>query len=273
MGVNDAINLKLIFCRSHSPRSKPLQGEDCLPLDCTAAREIQPEAIMMRQLGHQGLVGAFAEVYYMMRLRCTRAAGRKGRDMNCSHNVSQRFTSTRTLQICTIKILILILTPFCLLEVRGYTTAHLPQDEPAYTSKLMSVAMVSESWLRRRILPEPTAISFLAASMANTSLAYTYYRLNARDKHQQVIIAAAFVAGIMVALGLEIREMAAVLSMGAWSLFTGLLLSDLFHFFCVRQPRQPRQIEDGMFGEVALDEKLAVFGVSDHPRLAAPCQC
>lgn len=84
--------------------------------------------------------------------------------------------------------------------------------------------------------------------MAFVALAYAYHRANQDDAYQNGVIISATVAGLVLALSLDLGILIGAFGVATWFLLLGLIFSDCFHAVCMRKPWQSRWEERGSLG-------------------------
>jgi hypothetical protein len=87
------------------------------------------------------------------------------------------------------------------------------------------------------VTTEPPAVFFFIASMSFTTLSYANYSSNRSDVYQNTILISGTVSGLLVALSLDTGVLSGIFGLEPWFLLLSLVLSDFFHFVCVRKQR------------------------------------
>lgn len=212
--------------------------------------------------------------------------------------------TVRNLHTCAVKAVVVMLTPFCLLEMSNFAAARGRSVDDAKASRLLSLITVSSPKVEdheiqasscidkktQTSIPPPwgelftatTATAFVIALMTYTSSVYSYHRVTEGDKHQRVAVLAAFATGSTIAWTLGLSLVVGIFSLGASGAFLGLLVSDIFHSIALRHRQQNRRSVGERPGMAVCDEKIPFLGDEASPefvtftrplRTAEPCAC
>ena len=130
-----------------------------------------------------------------------------------------------------------------------FANAHAHQVHREKWAKLTSIFPISAKGSTHPTLAEPPALLFLVASISFTASTHAYYSTNRGDIFQNTTLLSGTVLGLLMALSMDLGILLGIFGLEPWFLLLCLILSDVFHFVCVRRQRCEACVSNQEFGD------------------------
>jgi hypothetical protein len=148
-----------------------------------------------------------------------------------------------------IKVIASLLAIVCASLMSKFAYAHSHQVYRDNGEKLTSIFPITAKPFALPSLADPPALLFLIASMSFTASAYAYYSSNRGDIFQNTILLSGTVLGLLLALSMGLGILLGIFGLEQWFLLLSLVISDIFHFICVRRQRCEGCVSNQEFGD------------------------
>ena len=130
-----------------------------------------------------------------------------------------------------------------------FAYAHSHEVHRDKWEKLTSIFPITAKPFVHSILADPPALLFLIASMSFTASAFAYYSINRSDVFQNTILLSGTVLGLVVALSMDLGILLGIFGLEQWFLLLSLMISEVFHFVCVRKQQCEGCVSNQEFGD------------------------
>lgn len=147
------------------------------------------------------------------------------------------------------KVAILLLALVCASLMGSFAYAHANSDHRTRWDKVTNIATGRSTYLEGRLFADPPALVFFVASMSLPVGAYVYHASNDGDSFQNAFLTTGALAGLLVALAMDIGLVLGIFGLEPWFLILSLTVSDVFHFICIRRPRYEQRGLERNFGD------------------------
>jgi hypothetical protein len=148
-----------------------------------------------------------------------------------------------------IKVVTFLLAIVCAGLMSCFANAHAHQVHRDKWEKLASIVPTSAKDFTLPLLADPPALLFLVASMSFTASTHAYYTTNRGYIFQNTILLSGAVLGLLMALSLDLGILLGIFGLEPWFLLLSLVVSDIFHFVCVRRQRCEGCVSNQEFGD------------------------
>jgi hypothetical protein len=166
-------------------------------------------------------------------------------DRMCTiHACQQRQRWRRPIKVAT-----LLLAIVCAGLMSCFANAHAHQVHRDKWAKLTRIVPLSAKGFTPPALADPPALLFLVASMSFTASTHAYYITNRDDVFQNAILLSGTMLGLLMALSLDLGILLGIFGLEQWFLLLSLVVSDVFHFVCVRRQRCEGCVSNQDFGD------------------------